>query len=289
MERGECGACARACNPLPGGFGHQRSGTTAGVGVETLDWDRRARGNARGDAYDLRPGWRSIRSCVPATSQEAWPGAEPEGRDRLARAAVERREASAPVFGAPRARNGVPAARARRGAPRGRVATFVRVARYNTCVSRRSASPRFGSVRRNRKPAHRSEAEAKIEQNSGAYAPREQIFLSAPAKRGRGTTRSVVEGAWASTRRKRRRYALNVEHYLFARVWKSEQLHLGHYSATATKRRVRGPLHPASRGPPPPHCVRGRKAARRGASGAPPHPTLSRPGRGSAGPNRLDR
>ena len=26
-----------------GGFGHQRSGKTTGVGVETLDWDRRAR------------------------------------------------------------------------------------------------------------------------------------------------------------------------------------------------------------------------------------------------------
>ncbi len=117
LERGECGACARACNPLPGGFGHQRSGTTAGVGVETLDWDRRARVTPTTKACDLRPGWRSIGPCAPAASQEAWPGAESGGCDRPTRTAVERREASAPVFGAPRARNGVPAARARRGAP----------------------------------------------------------------------------------------------------------------------------------------------------------------------------
>jgi hypothetical protein len=63
--------------------------------VLSLDWDRQAVGNARGDVHDLRPTWRSIRSCAPATSQEAWPGAERGGDNRLARAAVERREASA--------------------------------------------------------------------------------------------------------------------------------------------------------------------------------------------------
>ena len=51
---GECGACARACNPLSGGFGHQRSGITTGVGGATLDWDRLGAGNARAETDGLR-------------------------------------------------------------------------------------------------------------------------------------------------------------------------------------------------------------------------------------------
>jgi len=62
---GECGACARACNPLPGGFGHQRSGTTAGVGVETLDWDRGPRVTPVEKVRDLRPGWRPKDRVLP--------------------------------------------------------------------------------------------------------------------------------------------------------------------------------------------------------------------------------
>ncbi len=34
-------------------------------------------GNARGEVHDLRPGWRSMGSCAPPESQEAWPDAEP--------------------------------------------------------------------------------------------------------------------------------------------------------------------------------------------------------------------
>ena len=47
--------------------------------VQSLDWDRRGR----------------VTPARPA-SQEAWPGAEPVGASQLARAAVERRKASAP-------------------------------------------------------------------------------------------------------------------------------------------------------------------------------------------------
>src|SRR5665213_1410991 len=72
---GECGACARACNPLSGGFGHQRSGITTGVGGATLDWDRLGAGNARAETDGLRPGWRS-KDRTSTASQEAWPEAE---------------------------------------------------------------------------------------------------------------------------------------------------------------------------------------------------------------------
>ena len=69
----------------------------------SLDWDRKAR---------VTP--------VRTKSQEAWPGAELGGDNRPTRAAMERREASAPGFGARRARK------------RKRVVTLVRVARIVT-------------------------------------------------------------------------------------------------------------------------------------------------------------
>src|SRR5262249_44642618 len=61
---GEGGARARLCNPLPGGFGHQPLGTRTG---------------ARGASLDLRDRQGRV---TPATSQEAWPEAEPRTTTR---------------------------------------------------------------------------------------------------------------------------------------------------------------------------------------------------------------
>src|SRR5580692_4141010 len=83
---------------------------------------------------------------------------------------------------------------------------------------------------------------------------------SAPAKRGRGTTRDsrserrVVEGARDSTLLIRFGGSFDVR--IFARLLGSKTF------ATITKRHRQRPLHRASRGPPPP-LSRGRKALRR--------------------------
>jgi hypothetical protein len=65
--------------PAPGRLGHHPAGTMTGVRRDSLDWDR---------LTGVTP--------APAKSQEAWPETEPLGlTDPLARAAVERRQASA--------------------------------------------------------------------------------------------------------------------------------------------------------------------------------------------------
>jgi hypothetical protein len=99
-ERGAAPAGGGSSPPHSGGFGHQPSGMMTGAGVETLDWDRRARITPVERCRDLRR--KAVHRIVPLPPskrqkcpQEAWPGAEPEGDNRLARAAVERREASA--------------------------------------------------------------------------------------------------------------------------------------------------------------------------------------------------
>ena len=83
-------------SPLrPGGSGHRAFRHYGRCARCSLDRDRRARGNARGEAHGPRPGWQSIGSCAPAEFQEAWPGAELGGDNRPTRAAVEPRKACA--------------------------------------------------------------------------------------------------------------------------------------------------------------------------------------------------
>jgi len=65
-------------------LGITRSGTTAGVRGAASGLGQEGAGNARLANFE-------------SASQEAWPGAEPEGDNRPARAAMERREASRPV------------------------------------------------------------------------------------------------------------------------------------------------------------------------------------------------
>src|SRR5215471_14050800 len=65
---GECGARARTCNPLPGGFGHQSLGTRTG---------------ARGARWTQgQAGAGNTRLTKAATSQETWPEAEPRTTTR---------------------------------------------------------------------------------------------------------------------------------------------------------------------------------------------------------------
>ena len=80
--RGEGGARARTCNPLPGGFGHQPAGTMTGVRGAFDGLGQAGVGNARSKDRPLS-----------ATSQEAWPEAASLAmKDSLGlRAAVERR------------------------------------------------------------------------------------------------------------------------------------------------------------------------------------------------------
>jgi hypothetical protein len=77
--------CRRLCNPLPGGAGHQPSGTTTGVRGASLDWDRQGRVTPVVTAQGLRsPVGASVkdRALLPST-QEAWPDPEPLGRESL--------------------------------------------------------------------------------------------------------------------------------------------------------------------------------------------------------------
>ena len=76
---GECGARGRSCDPLPGSFGHQPPSTTDWAARCSLDWDRSGRVTPAQTASVLPPEGGRLQDRRSATSQEAWPGAEPWG------------------------------------------------------------------------------------------------------------------------------------------------------------------------------------------------------------------
>jgi hypothetical protein len=96
-KRSECGARARTCNPLPGGFGHHLTGTTTGPGGAFPGLGQAGAGNARLETQGLRPpvgAGLQDRASRHVPGSLAWSCAQ-RAKAPTARAVVERRQASA--------------------------------------------------------------------------------------------------------------------------------------------------------------------------------------------------